>query len=70
MKRVGGTLVAFVVGFVAFFPLLGVAQCNGDCIVTTYTLWGLPLPVPVGTALGIGAGLLLGTVAYRALARR
>lgn len=70
MKRLGGTLVAFIVGFAAFYPFLGVAQCNGDCIVTTYTLWGLPLSVPVGTALGIGVGLLLGTAVYRALARR
>lgn len=69
MKRLGGALVAFIVGFAAFFPFLGVAQCNGDCTVTTWTLWGLPLSVPVGTALGIIVGLLLAAVAYRALTR-
>lgn len=69
MKRLGGTLVAFIVGFAAFYPFLAVAQCNGDCIVTTYTLWGLPLSVPVGTALGVGVGLLLAAVVHRALTR-
>lgn len=67
MERVLGSLVAFILGLVAFFPFLGVAQCNGDCIVYTTTLWGLRLSEPVGATIGVVAGVVLATATYRSL---
>lgn len=68
MERVLGSLVAFILGFVAFFPFLGVG-CSGECITYTTTLWELRLSEPVGAMVGVVVGIILAMATYRALGR-
>lgn len=70
MERVLGSLVAFILGFVAFFPFLGVGRCNGECLTYTTTFWGLRLSEPVGAVVGVVVGVILAGATYRALGSR